>query len=523
MKAIDALFQAGTGLGQIIDQAATRWPERTAIVSEGRRLTYGVFYDSVLRLAAALRLDGVGPGEPVALISRNSSDFLLAEFAILKLGAVVVKINWRYTPDEIQYLLDLHHVHYAFLRNERVDWGQALISQNQNHIHFYLLDRDASGISPVDVLLESAPPASAFSQEPIPSDAPAFRIHTSGTTGHPKCAIHTHDGILNELSSCLSVLSFQPGMVYQMISQLFHAASTGAYLVLAVGGTLVLLSRFDPTEYLRSLETEHVTAAGVIPVVLKRLLDHPDFERYDLSRLRVLNYSTCPMPFALLQRAMARLHCNFYQSYGMTEMASVVTVLNATDHVTEGGRLNSVGKPIPGACVRIEGPDGLECPIETVGEILLRGPGQMLGYFGDNMSAADSPLRDGWYHTNDMGWLDGDGYLYLCGRKDDLIISGGENIYPQEIVDVLMCLVDDVAEAAVYGVLDSEWGERVKASVVLLPGSTLTQQDLICYCRAHMAHYKAPKEVELCPFLPKNATGKVTIRTLKKGGINNEL
>ena len=201
--------------------------------------------------------------------------------------------------------------------------------------------------------------------------------------------------------------------------------------------------------------------------------------------------------------------------YGMTEMASTVTALLPEDHLRDGGKyLSSVGRPIPGAAVRIVAPDGSDCPAGTAGEIYVRGPGRMLEYL-DAPETTHAALVGGWYRTKDMGMLDAQGYLFLSGRADDLIISGGENIYPGEVTNVIMQLCDDVAEVAVYGVPDETWGEHVKASVVLMPGSRLTAEALRQYCRAHMPTFRAPKEIEIVPELPKGATGKVLTAVLR--------
>lgn len=512
-----SLFSGPTGFGQLLDAPARERPRHLALVSGKARLTYGELAEQVDRLAAALERDGIRPGDAVAIISRNCAEYIIIELALFRLGAVSVKINWRFLPEEIEALLALNHVRWAFVRYEGAARPQG--GPSGAGVRLIALNRVGGAPSAFEEYLAAAPPAAAFTPRQIAPEAPLVRIHTSGTTGRPKCVMLTHGDFMREVSSCVEALQFTPDTVHQMVNQMFHIACVSAYINLALGATLVLLPRFEERAYLESLERERVTSISVLPLVLKRLLDHPSLGQYDLSRLKRINYSTCPMPPALLQRALAVFgaSCRFYQSYGMTEMCSVVTVLDAEDHRQAGSpRLASVGRPIPGVQLRIRREDGTDARPGECGEVLLRGPGQMQGYYRGTPAPDGEALRDGWYHTKDMGYLDEQGYLYICGRKDDLIISGGENIYPKEIVDVLMRLTDDIAEAAVYGIPDPAWGERVVACVILLPASRLTGEALRNFCRANMPHYKVPKQFVFLQELPKGATGKVLLPELKR-------
>lgn len=516
MQDMNRWVQSNMGFGRILDYSLAEDPNRTAVICGGRRLTYQEFDSQIRRFSLVLEADGVRQGDCVAIISRNCIEFLVAELAILRVGAVSVKINWRLAPEEIQYLLDLNDVHYVVARYERQDWGRQIYERNKNRIKFYVINPDKAGISPFQACIEAVHHSEKFVDREISPDTPAFRVHTSGTTGKPKCVVHTHGQLLRQLCCCVPVLAFRPGEVFQVINQLFHIACMGPYMVLATGGTLVLMSRFDIREYLESMVREKVTGISIIPMVLKRILEYPQLDQYDLSHLKFINYSTAPMPLLLLEEAVKKFRCDFYQSYGMTEMSSIVTVLSPQDHYSDGQRhLSSVGKAIPGVEIRIETQDGTMCPPGQLGEIVVRGPGQMEGYYGVSQDCNERVLRGGWYHTGDIGRLDEDGFLHIQGRRDDMIISGGENIYPSEILDILLNL-EGIQEAAVYGVPDPDWGERVKASVVLLPECQLTEQDILHYCRARMPHYKAPKEVELLPELPKNSIGKVLIPALKE-------
>lgn len=464
-------FQKTTGVGQILDESFARCPEREAIVFGDWRITYRELQALIYRTAHCLRSLGIAPGDRVAIISRNCPEVMIAEIAILKLGGTVVKFNWRLAPEEMTYLLDLNEVRCAFFKPEREDWGDALRQHYAGRITFLSLTPEADGRSALYSLLAGMPDTPV--ETVVAPDAPAYHMHTSGTTGRPKCVVYSHARYLNQLESMLETLEFPDGQVYQYISQLFHSACTGAYLTLATGGKLIMIPNFTVSDYVESLVREKVRAIGVIPLILQGILDEMDRKNYDLSQLKVINYSTCPISPDLLRRALDRLNCRFYQSYGMTEMASTVTALLPEDHLILGGRyLTSVGRALLGAAVRIVRPDGSLCDAGEEGEICVR------------------------------------------GRKDSLIISGGENIYPEEVIDVLLKM-PEIAEAAVYGMPDPKWGEHVKASIVCKPGRSLTVEQVQTFCRANMPSFRMPREVEFLPELPKNATGKVLIQALK--------
>ena len=505
-------FTGKTGFAQIIDKPIREMPDAEAMVCGDWRVTYAEFGRLVNKTAHMLMDRGVTRGSTVGIVSRNCIEFMIAEFAILKIGAISVKFSWRLTPDEMKYLIDLNGLKWIFFRTEKEEWGAELKDHYKGKIEFFELG-EKDGRSSLYAMTEHSSDAPVEIE--IADDEPAFHMHTSGTTGRPKCVVYTHGGMLRELESTLKVFHYVPGQVYQFVSQMFHSAGTGAYMVLSTGGKLVIMPCFSVKNYMESLEREHVNAIGVVPVVLKNILDAKDKCNYDLSSLHHINYSTCPIAPSLLKRAMDALDCKFYQAYGMTEMASVVTALLPEDHfIDDKAHLKSVGRPIDGAAVKIVDDDGNECPTGVVGEILAQGPGKMKEYFKQPELTAEV-LAGGWYHTKDMGYLDDKGYLFISGRKDALIISGGENIYPEEVSNVIMGLVNDVAEVAVYGMPDELWGEHVKASIVLQRGSTITPEEVKAYCKQNMPGFRVPKEIEFLPALPKNATGKVIISKLK--------
>jgi acyl-CoA synthetase (AMP-forming)/AMP-acid ligase II len=288
------------------------------------------------------------------------------------------------------------------------------------------------------------------------------------------------------------------------------------------GRRLVLIPQFEPRAWLDVVEREGITHAFLVPTMVKKLLDEPDLERRDLSRLEILSYGGAAMPFPVVRRAIERFPRNvgFVNAFGQTETTSTLTILGPEDHRLEGTpaevekrtkRLTSIGRPLPDVEVQIVGDDGRTLAPGEVGEICVRTPRVMKGYAG----SAESPLvRDGWLPTRDMGWVDEDGYVYIAGRKDDMIIRGGENIAPAEVEAVLQSH-PAVEEAAVIGLPDLEWGQRVAAFVVLRPGASATAEALGTFCRERLASFKKPELFDFVPELPKNQMGKILRRDLR--------
>lgn len=490
----------------IFIKAAEEYPDKLAVVMENQTRTYGDIFEHARRIAGYLKQSGIGKGDPVAIISSNHVDYVETVLGCAMAGAITVKINWRFAAPELHYLLFFNHVKYIFFRSQdeniRREMGELTASLCPS------LDMDI-----MEERLKDAEPICRF--EEYGDKDVLMHLHTSGTTGFPKVVRYANGEFLRELESCVGSLGFARDTIYQLMSQLFHSASMGTYACLACGGTVVIFSRFDPAKYMASVEKYKVNRLSAIPTVLTALLGHPDFGRYDLSSIRMISYSTCPMPPELILRARKKFHCEFQQSYGMTEMCSIVTILSAGDHFCCDMRyLNSVGKPIAGHQVRIVDEDGRPCKAGEIGEICARGPGMMLDYYQMPEETQES-IRDGWYHTRDVGYLDGDGYLYVRGRKNDMIISGGENIFPLEVEHALL-MHPDIPEASVMGIRDAYWGEAVHAFVTLKCQSTLTGQDIRDFCRGKIAGYKIPKQVHICKSLPRTATGKVMKAELKK-------
>lgn len=490
----------------IFKKAMEKYPDKPAIIMEDKTRTYREIYEHGRKIAGHLERSGIKKGDPVAIISNNHADYVETVLGCVMAGTIVVKLNWRFAAPELHYLLFFNHVKYIFFRSQdekiRREMGELTASLCPS------LDMDI-----MEELLENAEPIGQFAD--LKDGDVLMHLHTSGTTGFPKVVRYGNGEFLRELESCVGSLCFDEETIYQMMSQMFHSASMGTYACLACGGTVVVFRRFDPVKYLESAEKHKVTRLSAIPTVLTALLNHPDLEKYDLSSIRMISYSTCPMPPELILRAREKFHCEFQESYGMTEMSSIVTILSTEDHFRDNMRyLDSVGKPIAGHQVRIVDENGQECETGQVGEICVRGPGMMVDYYRLPEETAEVVI-DGWYHTRDVGYLDEEGYLYVRGRKNDMIISGGENIFPMEVENVLR-MNQDISEACVMGIRDDYWGEAVHACVVLKQPGSMTGQDIRDFCRGRIAGYKIPKQVHICKVFPRTATGKVMKAELKK-------
>jgi acyl-CoA synthetase (AMP-forming)/AMP-acid ligase II len=348
-------------------------------------------------------------------------------------------------------------------------------------------------------------------------------MYTSGTTSLPKGVMLRHADFSAYVTANVELADGSERGAALLSAPLYHiAGATNMMTTLWTGRRLVLMPQFEPRQWIDLVERERVSHAFVVPTMLKQLLDQPDLPARDLTSLQVLSYGGAPMPFPVIRRAIDAFPpgTGFVNAFGQTETTSTLTVLGPDDHRLEGSpeeierrtkRLHSIGRPLPDVEVRVVDDDGCPLGAGEVGEIQVRTPRVMKGYAGQS----ESPLTtDGWLPTRDMGWTDEDGYVYVAGRKDDMIIRGGENIAPAEVETVLMTH-PAVDEAAVLGAPDVEWGQRVAAFVVVRPGERLTDGDLAAFCRERLASFKKPEIVRFVPELPKNHMGKILRRELR--------
>jgi len=375
----------------------------------------------------------------------------------------------------------------------------------------------------LDALIDGA--SEEFDEEPIDDDDVSILMYTSGTTSLPKGVMLRFNDFTAYVVGTTDMADCTPRGTALLSAPLYHiAGATNIMTSLWTGRRLVLLPQFDATAWLEAVQQEGVTHAFVVPTMLKQIIDHPRFASFDLSSLQNLSYGGAAMPFPVIRRAIEVFPrtTGFVNAFGQTETTSTLTVLGPDDHRLDGApaevernlkRLVSIGRPLPDVQVKIVDDAGDELPTGEVGELWVFTPRTMKGYAGQDGGVAN-PALEGWLPTRDMGWIDEDGYIFLAGRKDDMMIRGGENISPAEVEAVLYSH-SSVEEAAVVGLPDVEWGQRVVAVVVRRPGAALDEAELIEFCRERLASFKKPERVHFVDALPKNQMGKVLKKDLR--------
>jgi acyl-CoA synthetase (AMP-forming)/AMP-acid ligase II len=502
---------------------ASMFEEQEILVFEEHRLTYGQLWGNIQRLANALRGLGVQPGECVAVLQTNSHRYVEAYYAAAAIGAVFLPINYRAKLPELEYMLNTANTKVLIV-GDRYHETVATLRPRLASVQTYVaMDTPRDGMLHLDGLIDAAP--AEFDPPEVDDDDTTILMYTSGTTALPKAVLLTYNDFTAYVTANVELADGTPRGTALLCVPLYHiAGATNVMTNMFTGRKLVLLRQFDATEWLQSVQREQVTHAFLVPTMVKQLIDHPRFGDFDLSSLQNLSYGGAAMPFPVIRRAIEMFPktVGFVNAFGQTETTSTLTVLGPDDHRLEGPpaqvevrlkRLKSIGRPLPDVELKVVDDDATELPAGHVGELWVRTPRVMKGY--GTSSGTTSPLQqDGWLPTRDMGWIDEDGYIFLAGRKDDMIIRGGENIAPAEVEAVLYSH-PGVDEAAVVGVPDVEWGQRVAAFVVPRPGVTLTADEVSEFCRQRLASFKKPEIIRFVGALPKNQMGKVLKKDLR--------
>jgi O-succinylbenzoic acid--CoA ligase len=476
---------------------ATLSPDRIALEADGARLTYRDLDAAVDAMAAQLTNAGVRTGEVVALLAGNGAAFAQAVHAVPRARAVLMPLNLRLTPAELAWQLKDTDVHRLLHDAAHKDLA---IAVREEVFPLELLDLDVLSARPE--ALEGR--ANAPSTDPrFDLAAPHSVVYTSGTTGRPKGAMLTYGNHLWSATTSALNLGLRPDDRWLACLPLFHVGGLSILLRSVIyGTTAVVHPGFDAARVNAAIDNEGITIVSAVANMLQRMLDDRSDRPYPAS-LRCVLLGGGPAPEPLLRRCAA-IGVPVVQTYGLTETASQIATLAPEDALR---KLGSAGKPLFGAELRIVNADGDDCAPGSPGEIVVRGPSVTPGYLNrpDETTAA---IRDGWLHTGDLGHLDAEGYLYVLDRRDDLIVSGGENVYPAEIEAALQSH-PDVLEAGVYGVEDERWGRAPAALIVLREGASPDTDALLAHCRERLAAYKTPKRIEFTTALPRNAAGKL--------------
>jgi long-chain acyl-CoA synthetase len=497
-------------VADVVRDHAEHRGEVVAIRCGARALTYAELDDRSSRLAQVLLAGGVRAGDRVAHLDRTAPEIVELLFATSKIGAVTVPLNWRLAPAELQTIVADAGCSVIIAGPSYREVARAIASDVPQQLEVIDTGED------YERRLRAQPPTDP-GHRGTANDV-AVQMYTSGTTGLPKGVLTTQRNLAAAYLSA-TPWAFDSQSISLTPLPMFHIGGIGwAYLGLVSGATTILVSDFDPVQVLDLLERDRVTNAVFVPTILQMLAAVPGAAQRDYSSLRSIAYGASPITTPVLRAALATFRCPLFGVYGLTETTGGVIQLAPEDHDADGARqhlLRSAGRPLPWVEMRIVDPiSRRECAVGDVGEVWLRAPNVMAGYYNRIDQTAATLMPDGWLRTGDGGYRDADGYLFLTDRIKDMIVSGGENIYPVEVEEVLS-QHPGVAQVAVIGVPDERWGESVMAVVVRAPGSAFDASELGTFAAEKLARYKLPRSVEFVLELPRSPAGKVLKRDLR--------
>jgi len=497
-----------------------RCPDKIAFVFEDRSVTYGEFNTFTEKVANGLVEEGINEQDHVAYMDKNSDRFYELVIGCSKSNTVIVGINWRLAPPEVSYILNDSQAKILFVGEEFFGLVDKIL-KNVPSVKKVICMTGSRPDWPEYESWRDSQSADLCQRQPKLEDV-AIQMYTSGTTGHPKGVQLTYNNFYSsrnrepEPQEGMEWAEWTEDEVQLVVAPTFHIGGAGS----GIGGLYasaknVVLKEFETTEALKAINDHRITKIFMVPAMMKMILDNPLSRETDYSSIKYISYGASPIPLELLKEAMEVFQCGFIQLYGMTETSGSVTYLPPEDHDVNGNeRMKSAGKALPHCEISIVDENGHEMPTGEVGEIIVRSTTNMLGYW--NLPEETSKtLKDGWLHTGDAGYMDSDGYVYVHDRVKDMILSGGENIYPAEVENAIFGH-DKVADVAVIGVPDEKWGESVKALVVLKDNEEASEEDIITFARERIAGFKTPKTVDFIKELPRNPAGKVLKKDLRK-------
>ncbi|MBW1785049.1 MAG: long-chain-fatty-acid--CoA ligase [Deltaproteobacteria bacterium] len=506
-------------IGDFFAKSARLFPNNEVLVHKETRMSAKELLDRVYKVSNALLDLGLKKGDRVAVLLNNCQQCVECFFGIYCAGLVLVPMNARNSTGEHRYILQNSEAGAILAGGEFIEEIASILPETETVRHTICVTGERrQNMLDYESLLDQA--TSDKPQVQIFEDDMISLRYTSGTTGKPKGVIHDQRSNITTLyNSLMDGLRIEEGDVIALMGPVTHASGSMILPHIVRGAKVIILSGFDIKGILELIEKERVSTLYLVPTMIVMILAQPDLDKYDLSSLKNIRYGASPISPEILKKAIQVFGNVFIQGYGLTEGSMPVTLLSKKDHIMDGTEkqlkhLNSVGREVTTASVRIMDEQGKELPPGEIGEIVIQSEQNMTGYW-KNPEATAEALRGGWLHTRDMGHMDEDGYVFLVDRKDDMIISGGFNIYPREVEDVLY-MHPAVLEAAVFGVPDDKWGEAIKAAVSLKEGMDASEEEIIDHCKKQLASYKKPLSVDFIKDLPKNAYGKILRRELKE-------
>jgi acyl-CoA synthetase (AMP-forming)/AMP-acid ligase II len=514
---------------EFLDLSAMLVPERTAIAFEGKRFSYARLKERVNRLADSLSKLGLKKGDRAAILEVNCNEYIEACFATAKLGAIFVPLNFRIREDELKYLVNKAEPKILFVGSRYADMVNSVKSELPSVEHFVIIGDKDKGMEDYDGLIASGlPEEKSFAQ--LADEDTVMLLFTAGTTGFPKGVPQDHNAYSSYVLTNVEPPSIEaPAETNVLCMPLYHVAGMQALMAGIYGGrTIALMRQFEEKEWFDTVQRERATRVMLVPTMLKRVVDYPDFAKYNLSSVRVVTYGAASCPYEVLKKTMECFPGRaLINAFGGTETSSTIAALRAEDQIITGKESDaerekklrrlatSIGLPLEDVAIQVRDENGKELPAGKIGEIVVRGSRMMKGYWKNDEETKQAFTADGWYRTGDLGYKDEEGYIYLTGRADDVIVRGGENIGPDEVESVLYSH-PAVEEAAVIGVKDLEWGQQVRAIVRLKKGEAASEAEIIDFCRPRLASFKCPSSVVLVKEeLPRTSTGKIVRRQLR--------